>query len=134
VQIATIHLQLMQKAMDQMNLQLHHVISDIAGQTGIAIIEAILKGERDPEVLAKMRDLRIKATAQTIAAALEGDYRRDHLFTLGQSLQGYRQRQELTRPATVNSNSTSSSSTKGSMSPRRRCPSRRIATSRSATR
>ncbi|MBE3604719.1 transposase [bacterium] len=134
VQIATIHLQLMQKALDQMNLQLHHVISDIAGQTGIAIIEAILKGERDPEVLAKMRDLRIKATAQTIAAALEGDYRRDHLFTLGQSLQGYRQRQELTRPATVNSNSTSSSSTQGSMSPRRRCPSRRIATSRSATR
>jgi transposase len=56
---------------------------------------ATLKGERDPEVLAKMRDPRIKASAQTIAAASEGNYRLEHLFNLGQSLQGYRQRQEL---------------------------------------
>ena len=78
-----------------MNLQLHHVISDITGVTGIAIIEAILKGERDPAVLSEMRDKRIKASAETIAKALVGDYRREHLFTLRQSLQAYRQCQDL---------------------------------------
>jgi transposase len=56
VQIATIHVQHMQKALDQMNLQLHHVISDITGVSGIAIIEALLNGERDPVVLAQMCD------------------------------------------------------------------------------
>ena len=62
-----------------MNLQLHHVISDLTGLTGIAIIEAILKGERDAAVLSKMGDKRVKASAETIAAALVGDYRREHL-------------------------------------------------------
>jgi len=95
IQIASIHVQHMQKALDQMNLQLHHVISDITGVTGIAIIEAMLKGERDPAVLSKMRDQRIKASRETIAAALVGDYRREHLFTLRQSLEAYRQCQEL---------------------------------------
>ena len=95
IQIATIHVQHMQKALDQMNLQLHHVISDITGVSGIAIIEAILNGERDPLVLSKMCDKRIKASRPTIAAALVGDYRREHLFTLRQSLYAYRQSQEL---------------------------------------
>jgi len=95
LQIASTHVQHMQKALDQMNLQLHHVISDITGLTGIAIIEAILKRERDPGVLSKMRDKRIKASAQTIARALVGDYQREHLFTLRQSLQAYRQLQDL---------------------------------------
>jgi transposase len=95
VRIASSHVQHMQKALDQMNLQLHHVISDITGVTGIAIIEAILKGERDPVVLAKMRDKRIRASGETIAEALAGDYRREHLFTLRQSLQAYRQYQGL---------------------------------------
>jgi len=95
IQIATIHVQHLQKALDQMNLQLHHVISDITGVSGIAIIEAILNGERDPVVLSKMCDKRIKASRQTIAAALVGDYRREHLFTLRQSLHAYRQCQEL---------------------------------------
>ena len=53
VQIASVHVLHMQKALDQMNLQLHHVISDITGVTGIAIIEAILKGERDPRFCRK---------------------------------------------------------------------------------
>jgi transposase len=95
VQIASTHVQHMQKALDQMNLQLHHVISDITGLTGTAIIEAILKGERDPAILAKMRDRRIKASEETIAAALVGDYRPEHLFTLRQSLAAYRHCQQL---------------------------------------
>src|SRR6266852_2772208 len=95
VQIASSHIQHMQKALDQMNLQLHHVISDLTGLTGLAIIEAILLGERNPHVLAKLRDRRIKASADTIAKSLVGDYRREHLFTLGQSLKAFRHYQEL---------------------------------------
>ena len=74
-----------------MNLQLHHVISDITGVTGTEIIDAILLGERDPHKLAELRDGRIKATAETIAKALVGDYRREHLFTLRQSRAAYRE-------------------------------------------
>jgi transposase len=95
VQMASSHVQHMQKALDQMNLQLHHVISDITGVTGLAIIEAILVGERNPHTLAALRDGRIKATAETIAKSLVGDYRREHLFTLGQSLAAFRHYQEL---------------------------------------
>jgi transposase len=95
IQIASTHIQHMQKALDQMNLQLHHVISDITGSTGMAVITAILNGERDPQSLAKLRDPRIKASEETIAAALVGDYRREHLFTLQQSVTAYRNCQEL---------------------------------------
>jgi transposase len=63
-----------------MNLQLHHVISDITGLTRTAIIEAILKGERDAAVLSKMRDKGIKASAQTIAAALSSRLRKNRVF------------------------------------------------------
>ncbi len=65
VQMASSHVQHMQKALDQMNLQLHHVISDITGVTGVAILEAILAGERTPHILAALRDRRIKASADT---------------------------------------------------------------------
>jgi hypothetical protein len=95
VQMASSHVQHMQKALDQMNLQLHHVISDITGVTGMTIIAAILAGERNPHTLAALRDGRIKATADTIAKSLVGDYRREHLFTLGQSLAAFRHYQEL---------------------------------------
>src|SRR5260370_6946988 len=78
-----------------MNLQLHYVISDITGVTGLAIIEAILAGERNPQTLAKLRNVRIKATESTIAKSLVGDYRREHLFTLRQSLTAYRHYQGL---------------------------------------
>jgi len=94
VAMATVHLQHMQKALDQMNLQLHHVISDLSGTTGMAILDAILAGERDPRRLARLRDGRIKATEATIARSLVGDYRREHLFTLRQSVIAYRHYQE----------------------------------------
>jgi hypothetical protein len=78
-----------------MNLQLHHVISDIVGQTGLAIVDAILAGQRDPLKLAKLRNQRIQASEEVIAKSLVGDYRPEHLFTLRQSLTAYRSYQEL---------------------------------------
>jgi transposase len=95
MQLATVHLQHMQKALDQMNVQLHHVISDLAGTTGLAIVDAILAGERDPHKLAQLRDWRIKATEETIIKSLVGDYREEHLYVLRQSLQGYRNYQRM---------------------------------------
>jgi hypothetical protein len=83
------HIQHMQKALDQMNLHLHHVISDVTGVTGMRILRAIVAGERDPHILAQYRDYRIKSSPETIAKALEGDYRSEHLFTLTQSLALY---------------------------------------------
>src|SRR4051794_2076112 len=72
------HVHHMQKALDQMNLQLHHVISDITGLTGLAILDAILDSERDPFTLAKLRHDRIKASEEVVAKSLVGDYRTDH--------------------------------------------------------
>lgn len=95
VQMAATHVNHMQKALDQMNLQLHHVISDIVGQTGLAIVDAILKGQRDPLALAKLRGERIKASEAVIAKSLVGDYRHEHLFTLKQSLEAYRSYQKM---------------------------------------
>jgi hypothetical protein len=95
VQMAATHINHMQQALDQMNLQLHHVISDITGQAGLVIVDAILTGERDPEVLSKLRNEHIKATEQVIAKSLVGHYRPEHLFTLKQSLAAYRSYQEL---------------------------------------
>ena len=95
IELATIHLQHMQKALDQMNVQLHHVISDLAGTTGLAIVDAILAGERDPRKLAQLRDWRIRASEETIIKSLAGDYREEHLFTLRQSLESYRHYQDL---------------------------------------
>ncbi len=79
----------MQKALIQMNLQLHKVISDITGVTGIAIIKAILDGERDPKILAKLRNKQIKNDEEAIANALVGDYREEHLFSLKQEYDLY---------------------------------------------
>jgi transposase len=95
IQLATVHLQHMQKALDQMNLQIHHVISDLAGTTGLAIMDAILAGERNPRKLAELRDGRIRASEETIAKSLVGDYRPEHLFVLRQSLGSYRHFQRL---------------------------------------
>jgi transposase len=75
----------MQKALTQMNLQIQHVISDITGTTGVAIVEAILEGERDPAVLAQLRDPHIKATVETIRKSLVGNWQPEHLFVLRQS-------------------------------------------------
>jgi transposase len=76
------HQQHMQKALMQMNLQLHHVVKDITGLTGRRIIDAISSGERDPQKLASLRDKRCKESQDTIAAALQGNYQEDHLFEL----------------------------------------------------
>ena len=79
---AAAHIQRMQKALTQMNLQLHKVISDITGETGLKIIGAILAGERDPLKLAQLRGGRIRKGEEAIAQALVGNYRADHLFSL----------------------------------------------------
>jgi transposase len=73
----------------EMNLQLHHVVADITGATGLRIIRAILAGEHDPKVLARLRDYRCHASAETIEKALTGSYRTEHLFALEQALTLY---------------------------------------------
>ena len=88
------HVLHMHKAMTQMNLQLHHVINDLTGTTGLAIIDAIVAGERNPRELAKLRDHRIKASVETIQQALVGTWRAEHLFTLRQSRDLYRTYQQ----------------------------------------
>jgi transposase len=95
VQMACVHVQHMQKSLDQMNLQIHHVISDITGVTGLAIVDAIVAGQRNPEQLAQLRDYRIKASVETVTKSLVGDYRPEHIFTLKQSLEAYRYYQQL---------------------------------------
>ena len=89
VSAAAEHIQHMQKALTQMNLKLQHVVSDISGETGLRITRAIVAGERNPDALAKLRDGRCKESEQTIAAALNGSYRREHLFALKQALELY---------------------------------------------
>ena len=79
----------MQKALMEMNVQLHHVVSDITGVTGMKIIRAIVAGERDLDVLAAYRDVRCKASTETIKAALNGNDRPEHIFGLTQSLELY---------------------------------------------
>lgn len=76
------YVQRMQKALTQMNLLLANVIDDITGKTGLAIINAILQGEREPDKLASLRDGRVKKSEQEIAEALRGDYKEDQLFLL----------------------------------------------------
>jgi len=88
-QTASMHIQHMQKAMQQMNLLLHNVVSDITGVTGLKIIKAILAGERDPRVLARNRDERCQQTRATIAKSLVGNYREEHLFALRQAVDLY---------------------------------------------
>ena len=85
VEYASHHIQHMQKALTQMNVKLQHVISNITGKTGMAIIEAIVKGERDPRRLAKLRDSRIRADEKTIAKSLQGHWREEHIFELTQA-------------------------------------------------
>lgn len=89
VRYASHHIQHMHKALQQMNLKLGNVVSDITGQTGLAIVRAIVAGERDPQKLAQHRDPRCKHDAKTIAASLQGHWREDHLFELGQALELY---------------------------------------------
>ncbi len=89
VEYGAAHIQHMQKALMEMNLQLHHVVSDITGATGMRIIRAIVAGERDPEVLAAFRDIRCHSSIEVIKAALVGNDRAEHIFALTQSLDLY---------------------------------------------
>jgi transposase len=87
VQSAATHVQRMQKALVQMNLQLPVVISDITGVTGLRILRAIVAGQTDPHVLAQYRDPRCQASEAEITAALTGHYRPEHVFVLQQNLE-----------------------------------------------
>jgi transposase len=90
VRYAASHVQHMQKALEQMNVKLAEVVTDVTGLTGMSIIEAILEGERDPIKLAKLRDDRCHHSEQEIALALEGTWRPEHLFELRQAHALYR--------------------------------------------
>lgn len=89
VEYAAAHIQHMQKALMEMNVQLHHVVSDITGATGMRIIRAIVVGERDLDVLASYRDVRCHASVETIKAALNGNDRPEHIFALTQAVELY---------------------------------------------
>ena len=85
IQAATQHVQHMHKSLTQMNLQIHHVLSDITGISGMAIIDAIVAGQRDPGQLATLCHAKVHSDRQTVIKSLTGNYRTEHLFTLKQS-------------------------------------------------
>lgn len=95
VQEATRAVQRMQKALDQMNVQVHRAVSDLSGKTGLAMIGAIVAGERDPARLAAFRDKRCKKSADQIAEHLTGNWREDHLFNLQMAFRLYQQVQHI---------------------------------------
>jgi transposase len=90
IRYASMHIQHMQKALEQMNVKLTEVVSDITGVTGMLIIEAILNGKRNPLVLARCRQAGCKNDEATIAKALQGTWRDEHLFELSQAYELYR--------------------------------------------
>ncbi|MDR1969209.1 MAG: IS110 family transposase, partial [Burkholderiaceae bacterium] len=83
------HVQHMQKALVQMNIQLSNVISDVAGTSGLRILRAIVAGERDGLRLAALKDSRIQASTDEIAKSLQGNWRHEHLFALKQALAAF---------------------------------------------
>jgi transposase len=94
VECAAMWIQHVQKGLNEMNLHLHHVLTDLSGQSGLAILDAILAGERDPQKLAGLANHRVKQSRAQIEAALTGDYRPELLFVVSQALQNYRQLQQ----------------------------------------
>ena len=88
-------IQWMQKALDQMNVQVHRALSDLSGKTGLAIVRAIVAGERDPMVLAGLRDKRCRKTPAQIAEHLCGHWKQEHLFNLKMALRLYDQLEEM---------------------------------------
>lgn len=89
VRYTTAHIQHMQKSLTQMNIQLHNVISDITGKSGMAIIRAIIRGERNPDELVKLCDHGLKNPISVIRKSLEGNYLDEHIFTLTQAVELY---------------------------------------------
>jgi transposase len=95
VELAAVHVQHMHKALTQMNLQIHHVLSDITGISGLAIVDAIVAGQRNPAQLAALCHENVRSPRETVIKSLVGNYRSEHLFTLRQSLEAYRQYQAM---------------------------------------
>jgi transposase len=95
VKTCTTYLNRMQKALEQMNIKVHTVISDIDGKTGQAIIAAIIAGERDAEILADLRDYRVKASREELVLSLEGQWTEEHLFELEQCFRLYKYHREM---------------------------------------
>ena len=93
--MAAEHVLHIQKALDQMNLQIHRVLNDIIGLSGLGILDAILAGNRDSVALAQLCHPRVKSSQDRVAKALEGDYREEHVFALKQSLECFRYYQRL---------------------------------------
>jgi len=85
----SIHIQLMHKALVQMNIQMHLAVSDITGKTGLLIVQAIINGERDPKLLASYRQSNCKKNTAEIIRALEGNWREEHIFSLRQAYEAY---------------------------------------------
>jgi transposase len=125
VQNAARHVQHMQKALLEMNLQLHHVINDLAGVTGIKIVRAIVAGERDGKKLARLRDSRCRASTRDIAKALQGTYKREHLFVLEQALVAYEVHQDLLVKCDERIKSTLEKLSADQPTPTHSCPRRR---------
>jgi transposase len=99
IEMAAEHVMHIQKALDQMNLQVHRVLNDITGLSGLRILDAILNGERDPLTLARLCHSRVKSSEDMVAKSLEGDYRPEHLFALCQSVEAFRYYQILVAQA-----------------------------------
>lgn len=101
IKSASTHILRMQKSLTEMNIQLHRVISNITGVTGMRVIEAIISGEYDPHKLLELKDYRIKSSDQDFIDALTGDYRPEHLFVLEQELNFYKMYQEKLKECDV---------------------------------
>ena len=95
VQESTRAVQGMQKALDQMNIQVHRAVSDLTGKTGLSIVRAIVEGERNPSQLAAFRDKRCKKSEEQIAEYLTGNWREEHLFNLKMALRLYEEIQGI---------------------------------------
>jgi transposase len=90
ISLAAGHVQHMQKALERMNIKLHDVIASLTGASGLAVVRAIVAGERDPVVLLELCDVRIRrAKAERVVEALRGDWADEHLFALGQAVQSW---------------------------------------------
>ncbi len=83
------HVQHMQKALTQMNIQLTNVLADVVGETGQRILRAVVAGERDGQVLGAMKNVRVRASVEEIAKSLQGNWRAEHLFALKQALDAF---------------------------------------------
>ena len=89
VEMAATHIRMIQKGFEQMNIKLHHVITDITGKSGQAIIQAIISGEHDSKTLAGLVDHRVKATKEEIIKSLEGTWKPEHIFEIRQSYETF---------------------------------------------